>query len=182
MNTTSDGALVRQLTWLPSAAPGSRVDISGSFSPEAPLAHSWDSRLTQPARRDSQRKPEMPFGASWSHRTWAVLLSPHPPPPDKPHLDSQGRKENSSCYLIFGNPLEDHSLLWGHLHLWLCWTHTPTQTQLFTMVVQAAVAPSRPQRLLLKIPYGSLRRCSVERVSYMAAGVPLGDCSKERDT
>ncbi|XP_006765797.1 PREDICTED: FERM domain-containing protein 4A isoform X1 [Myotis davidii] len=33
------------------------------------------------------------------------------------------------------------------------------------MVVQAAVAPNRPQRLLLKIPYGSLRRRSVERMT-----------------
>lgn len=36
------------------------------------------------------------------------------------------------------------------------------------MVVQAAVAPNRSQRLLLKIPYGSLRRRSVERVSDVA--------------
>ncbi|XP_075853670.1 FERM domain-containing protein 4A isoform X2 [Microcebus murinus] len=33
------------------------------------------------------------------------------------------------------------------------------------MVVQAAVAPNRSQRLLLKIPYGSLRRRSVERMT-----------------
>ncbi|XP_037703235.1 FERM domain-containing protein 4A isoform X4 [Choloepus didactylus] len=33
------------------------------------------------------------------------------------------------------------------------------------MVVQATVAPSRSQRLLLKIPYGSLRRRSVERMT-----------------
>nr|XP_003468699.2 FERM domain-containing protein 4A isoform X1 [Cavia porcellus] len=33
------------------------------------------------------------------------------------------------------------------------------------MVVQTAVAPNRPQRLLLKIPYGSLRRRSVERMT-----------------
>ncbi|XP_053428725.1 FERM domain-containing protein 4A isoform X3 [Nycticebus coucang] len=33
------------------------------------------------------------------------------------------------------------------------------------MVVQAAMAPNRSQRLLLKIPYGSLRRRSVERMT-----------------
>lgn len=42
MNNTSDRALIRQLTWLPSVATRNKVDISGSLSPEASLAHFWD--------------------------------------------------------------------------------------------------------------------------------------------
>lgn len=61
-------------------------------------------------------------------------------------------------------------------------THSHTHTQLYTMVVQAAVAPNRSQRLLLKIPYGSLRRRSVERVSDLAGCLfSPSICSKERE-
>ena len=114
-----------------------------------------------------------------------IFFIPHPPPPDTPHLDSYGRKKKkkkpSFSYLIFGKPPGDHNLVLRtppSLPLLGTDTHTHTHShshsrrhthpRLYTMVVQAAVAPNRSQRLLLKIPYGSLRRRSVERVSNVA--------------
>lgn len=89
------------------------------------------------------------------------------------------RKKTSFSYLIFGKPPGDRNLVLRtrpSLPLLGTDTHTHTHShsrrhthpRLYTMVVQAAVAPNRSQRLLLKIPYGSLRRRSVERVSNVA--------------
>lgn len=46
--------------------------------------------------------------------------------------------------------------------------HTPTETQTLerTMVVQGAVTPGRTRRLMLKLPVGTLRRNSGDRVSH----------------
>lgn len=55
----------------------------------------------------------------------------------------------------------------SHTHV-----HTPTETHTVerTMVVQGAVTPGRTRRLMLKLPVGTLRRNSGERVRQ---GFPL---------
>lgn len=98
MSNTSDRALIRRLTWLPSAATRNKVDISGSLPPEALPARFWD---TQPHGGADTQGPTA-GSQSWEHTQLAELrlffFFPIPPPPDKPPLDSYGRKKNSPSF------------------------------------------------------------------------------------
>lgn len=134
VNNTSDRALTRQLTWLPSVATRNKVDVSGSLSPEASPARFWD---VQPrGGTDTEGQP----GGSWNStcRTGATFLLPHPPPPDKPHLDSYGWKKTLPVIWYLGNLQETITLFWGSLCLSLCWerwracAHTKTHIHTLT--------------------------------------------------
>lgn len=190
MNNTSDRALTRQLTWLPSAAREAKLTFLDHSPQKRRLpAHSWDVQLR--GGTDAQGQT----GGSWNStcRTGATFLLPHPPTSWQTTSWLIWLKENSLSYLIFGKPPGDHNfVLRKRLSLPLLGTlacvrthpdtHSHTHTQLYTMVVQAAVAPNRSQRLLLKIPYGSLRRRSVERVSDVAGCLSSpSSCSEERE-
>lgn len=112
VNNKSDRVSIRQLTWLPSGAAGSKVDISGSLPPRS-VTH-WPTpgtcSLTEGLTgRGRQEGAGLSCGraARWSCRTWALFFSS--PSPTSRHttswlIGSEGRgKKPLSVIWYLGN-------------------------------------------------------------------------------
>lgn len=118
VNNTSDRVSIRQLTWLPSGAAGSKVDISGSLPPEASLTGPLLGRAASPRDRQAgagRREWGWAAGGTLKLQNLGSFFFFPIPHLQTHHILShtveRKKKKPSFSYLIFGKPPGDHNLV-----------------------------------------------------------------------